>query len=263
MDGHAISPDGVPIRYEQHGQGAPALVFVHGWSCDRSYWRGQLEPFAARQQVVALDLAGHGESGTNRAEWTMRAFGADVVSVVEQLDLRDVVLVGHSMGGDVIVDAAIPLGDRVRGLAWVDTYDNLDEPSSEEAAATFLAPFHDDFAAAATAFVRTMFLPGTDAELTEWVSADMAAAPPDIAVAVAGQSIANGRAIPGLVREISAPVIAINTGWLPPDVESLARYGVQAHVMADLGHFAMLENPARFNRLLAEVLDALPSSATG
>ena len=44
------------------GQGTPALVFVHGWSCDRSYWAGQLEAFSRDFTVVAPDLGGHGES---------------------------------------------------------------------------------------------------------------------------------------------------------------------------------------------------------
>ena len=68
------SGDGIPLAFEVHGAGAPALVFVHGWSCDRSYWRGQLRPLAARYQTVAVDLAGHGGSGMGRRAWTMAAF---------------------------------------------------------------------------------------------------------------------------------------------------------------------------------------------
>lgn len=255
MRSHGRSPDGVAIAYETHGSGAPALVFVHGWSCDRRYWREQLEPLGAHHQVVAVDLAGHGESGAGRSDWTMRAFGEDVVAVVDRLDLAEVVLVGHSMGGDVIVDAALELRDRVVGLVWVDAYDDLDEPSSPEAISTFLAPFRDDFGAAARAFVRTMFLPGADPGLVEWVSADMSAAPPAIALDVAVASFSNGRAIPGLLRELQAPVVAINTGWLRPDVESLRRHGVGALVLSDLGHFPMLEAPARFNAVLRDVVD--------
>ena len=89
------SGDGVPLAFEVHGAGAPALVFVHGWSCDRSYWRGQLRPLAARYRTVAVDLAGHGESGLGRRAWTMAAFGEDVVAVVEQLGLVQLVLIGH------------------------------------------------------------------------------------------------------------------------------------------------------------------------
>jgi hypothetical protein len=66
MRAFATSPDGTPIAYEVLGTGAPALVFVHGWSCDRGYWDGQLTPLSASATVVALDLAGHGESELSR-----------------------------------------------------------------------------------------------------------------------------------------------------------------------------------------------------
>ncbi len=59
----ATSSDGIRIAYETRGNGPFAVVFVHGWSCDRSYWKGQLEPISHQYQVVAVDLAGHGERG--------------------------------------------------------------------------------------------------------------------------------------------------------------------------------------------------------
>jgi len=71
---NAISADGVSIAYEVRGEGEPALVFVHGWCCDRSYWDAQLPYFAQKYKVVAIDLTGHGESGLDRKEWTMGAF---------------------------------------------------------------------------------------------------------------------------------------------------------------------------------------------
>lgn len=63
MKADVRSADGLPVRYEVLGDGTPALVFVHGWSCDRRYWDGQVGYFADRHRVVAIDLAGHGESG--------------------------------------------------------------------------------------------------------------------------------------------------------------------------------------------------------
>jgi pimeloyl-ACP methyl ester carboxylesterase len=101
MSGVATSRDGIPLAFEVHGVGTPSLVFVHGWSCHRGCWRGQVGPLAGRYQTVAVDLAGHGESGVGRRAWTMAAFGEDIVAVVEQLGLGEVVLIGHSMGGDV------------------------------------------------------------------------------------------------------------------------------------------------------------------
>src|SRR6185503_15216252 len=58
--GTVKSADGVAVRYEVLGSGTPAVVFVHGWSCDRRYWREQVDHFAERFTVVTVDLAGHG-----------------------------------------------------------------------------------------------------------------------------------------------------------------------------------------------------------
>ena len=93
--------DGVQIHYESGGNGSPALVFIHGWNCDRSYWSAQLPVFATTNHMVAIDLAGHGDSEVNRENWAMTIFGADVAAVAHALQLEDIVLVGHSMGGQI------------------------------------------------------------------------------------------------------------------------------------------------------------------
>ena len=70
MKGEARSSDGIPLRFEARGSGAPALVFVHGWSWDRTHWDGQLDWFSAHQ-VVAMDLAGTGSRppAARRGPW--------------------------------------------------------------------------------------------------------------------------------------------------------------------------------------------------
>src|SRR5438128_7790136 len=105
-DGTAHSTDGVPIHYTVSGAGEPALVFVHGWAIDGRYWDAQVPVFARTHRVVTLDLAGHGRSGRDRQDWTVAAFGQDVRAVVEALHLSKVVLIGHSMSGNVILEAA-------------------------------------------------------------------------------------------------------------------------------------------------------------
>jgi pimeloyl-ACP methyl ester carboxylesterase len=72
--------------------------------------------------VVALDLAGYGQSGGGRKDWTMAAFGQDVVSVVEALGLKRVVLIGHSLGGPAVLEAARRMPGRVVGLVLVDSW---------------------------------------------------------------------------------------------------------------------------------------------
>jgi pimeloyl-ACP methyl ester carboxylesterase len=255
MSGVATSRDGIPLAFEVHGAGAPSLVFVHGWSCDRRYWRGQVGPLAGRYQTVAVDLAGHGESGVGRRAWTMAAFGEDVVAVVEQLGRGEVVLIGHSMGGDVIVEAALRLGDRVVGLVWVDTYSSLGEPPTDEEIEAFVGPFREDFASATRALVRRLFPPDADAELVEWVAADMSAAPPEIALDALQHAVGNEPGILAGLRQLTAPVVAINPDARPTDTHALRRHGVRTVLVSGVGHFLMLEAPDRFNRLLGAVIE--------
>jgi pimeloyl-ACP methyl ester carboxylesterase len=254
----ATSFDGVPIAYEVQGAGAPALVFVHGWSCDRSFWAGQLAPFSGTHRVVALDLAGHGESGRGRTDWTMAAFGNDVAGVVEKLALPRVVLVGHSMGGDVITEAARRLRGRVVGLIWVETYRELGAGRPPERVEAFLAPFRANFSATTRGFVDTLFRPGTDPALVERVSAEMSSRPPEIALSALDHAFSYSREVVRTLQELNLPVIAINADFLPTDVASMNRAGVKVIVMPGTGHFLQLEAPDRFNALLAEALDALP-----
>jgi pimeloyl-ACP methyl ester carboxylesterase len=254
MEGIVASRDGVPVHYEVRGQGTPALVFVHGWSCDRSYWRGQVDAFAARHQVVTVDLAGHGASGAGRSAWTMPAFGDDVVAVVAELGLGDLVLIGHSMGGDVIVETALRLPGQALGLVWVDTYSTLGEPQPREEIQALVAPFREDFPTATRAFVRRLFGPDGDPGLLEWVAADMAAAPPEVALDAMEHAVGNDARIRPLLERLTVPVVAINRVSRSADAEALGRYGVKLVTMAGVGHFLMLEDPATFNRLLGEVV---------
>jgi pimeloyl-ACP methyl ester carboxylesterase len=255
MKAVATSADGVPIVYEGHGAGEPALVLVHGWSCDRGYWRRQVDHFEAVHQVVTVDLAGHGESGDARNAWTMPAFGEDVVAVIDELGLERVVLVGHSMGGDVIVEAALRLPGRVVGLVWVDVYSTLGDPGTREELDEVVAPFREDFPSTTLDFVRRMFPAGADPDLVEWIASDMAAAPPEIALAAMEKAMGNDGPILERLPQLTAPLVAINPGYRDNDVDGLRGYGIETVIMPGVGHFLMLEDPAGFNRVLAETID--------
>lgn len=251
------SADGIRIVYEAHGDGATALVFVHGWSCDRSYWDAQKLAFVREFTVVTIDLAGHGDSGLERREWTMAAFGDDVVAVVNALGLKRVVLIGHSMGGDVIVPAALRLPNRVAGLIWVDAYKKLGPGRTKEEVEAFVAPFRADFVTRTQAFVRRIFAPRADPTLVERVAAHMSSAPPKVAIPALESAFGYGRDIPGLLEQLKLPVIAINSDNTPTDVGSLNRYGVEVMVMPGVGHFLHREDPARFNGVLLAAINKL------
>ena len=261
VSGTATSPDGIPIRYHAAGRGDPALVFVHCGGCEQGFWDGQMAHFAAKHRVVALDLAGHGQSGVGRKDWMMPAFGQDVVSVVEALGLKRVVLIGHSLGGPVVLEAARRMPGRVAGLVLVDTMVDFEQRLAAEEVEKYLSALQADYRATTTAITSQYFFSASTPEpVKARVLETVLSVPQEIGVAVFRSSAAYDP-LPAL-REIKAPIRAINSDLFPTNVEGNRRYvpGYQVAIMKGVGHYLMLEQPEAFNALLAEALRELARS---
>ena len=254
---NVLSKDGVRINFFVEGKGEPALIFIHGWSCDKSYWENQVKEFSPKYKVVTIDLAGHGESGMNRKNYTMELFGEDVAAVVNELGLKKVILIGHSMGGVVVIEAAHILKDKVIGLVGADTFQNLGETMTADQIEPFLKPFKENFSSHAKEFVKSMFPPSANPVLVKKVSDDMASAPPEVAIS-AMENMFKDNAITAL-KEIDVPIISINC-YLYPVREEENRKLVKSYelkMMKGVGHFVMLEDSAKFNQLLHEAITEL------
>jgi pimeloyl-ACP methyl ester carboxylesterase len=252
--------DGSRIRYRVTG-GGPVVVLVHGWSCDSSYWDAQLPVLAAQYTVVTVDLAGHGASEATRSEWSMQAFGRDVAAVVEALPGQPrVVLVGHSMGGPVIAEAAVILGERVAGLVGVDTFKGvgLPKPPAAETEAR-IADLQADFPGVTRGMVAgRLFRPDSDPVLVQRVADDMASAPP--AVGVPALRALNDWDGAPVMRRVRAPIVTINADYGPPAPEAVIRGfvpGFRAVVVPGSDHFLMMSDPARVNPILEAEIRAL------
>lgn len=249
--------DGTQIVYESLGSGRPALVLVHGWCCNRRYWAAQLEVLSDHALVVTVDLAGHGDSDASRQDWSIAAFGADVCSVIDELALDDVVLVGHSMGADVTLEASRRLVGRVRGMVWVDQFGQLDRFADERQVRDRMLAFRGDFPRAADAFVRRLFPPSADPSLVDRVAHTIGSAPEEVALASLEATWNHGRAVPALLDEVQLPVVAINGPDTHTDAASLRSHGVDVIVIPDVGHFPMVERPREFNSCLLQALARL------
>ena len=258
MSDYAVAADGLPIHYELHGEGSPELVFVHGWCCDRGYWREQTDYFASEYTVVCLDLGGHGDSGLGRDAWTMAAFGQDVVAVVEKLNLHQVVLIGHSMGGNVVVEAAQQMPGRVKGVIGVDTFRTLGQVRPRAEVAAGIEPFRRDFTQTTEAFVRAaMFVPSSDVALVERIAKDMAAAPPEVGVSSGEQLDSHDAELQAGIHRLQVPVMLINSDFEVTDTAAAERYGITVDLLSGTGHFVMLEDSDTFNNTLKGALQRL------
>ena len=255
------SADGVEISYTVQGAGAPALVFVHGWSCDKTYWREQVPEFSKKYTVVTVDYGGHGKSGLNRDNFTIESIGDDVAAVINDLKLEKVILIGHSMGGLVIIDAATKLPGKVEALIGIDTYERLvDTTFTRELMDQLTAPFYTDFASSAKAFVKTMFPPGADSTLVETIATDMSSAPQEVAMQAFTSMFEYGNTkVEGNLRALQLPIYAVSTDLWPTDVEGNRKYAksFDVKIMKGYGHFLMIENPEMFNRLPGETVDEI------
>lgn len=120
-----IKDRGVNIDYTDTGHGDTTLLFVHGWCLNKTYWASQVKFFEQRYRVVTIDLPGFGKSGTNRNTWNTTSFGRDIQAVIQQLKLNHVILIGHSMAGDIIVQTAIDEPKAVIGLIGVDNFKSV------------------------------------------------------------------------------------------------------------------------------------------
>ena len=256
-----FSKDGTPISYEVNGNGEPGLVFVHGWSCDSRYWREQAPYFSKTYRVVTIDLAGHGHSGFSRSKYTMKAFGEDVKAVTDVSGADKVILIGHSMGGSVIAEAARLMPERVIGLIGIDTLQNIEYPLTSDELKKMTAPMKADFKSGCRDFVSEMMRPGTDPKLREWILSDMSAAPPSVALSAIQEMMS--RYITGeaanVFDAIKAPVLTVNADLWPVNYKANRRHMAffDAIILQDTDHFLMMAHPEKFNRALAKAIQRI------
>lgn len=256
----AISADGTAINYYEHGQDGPVLVFVHGWSCDASYWREQVEYFKKKYYMVLIDLAGHGSSGSERENYSMEAFGQDVKAVVESIGAEKVILIGHSMGALVIAEAARLMPEKVIGLVAVDDLQNVEYSLGEKQFKEMTTPFKEDFKQGVRGFVTGM-LRSDNSPVNEWVISDMSLADPKVALSAINGAL--GGYLTGdvakLFDELDVPVVVVNADLWPTDVEANRRHikDFELIELDGLDHFLMLKAPERFNPALEQAVNMI------
>lgn len=245
--------DELSIRYDVYGVGLIALVFVHGWCCNRRYWDEQIPPFSKNFTVVRLDLGGHGESGRNRQIYSMHSFALDVEAVIKRLKLQSVLLIGHSMGGAVVAKAALRLKKTLVGVVGVDTWSGLAKLRSKGEVSKAISPFQQDFATAMRNSVRNMFTARSKLALVTEITGRMTCVDPRIAISALREYQSYDATLRKDLRIIVTPKCAINASNRLT-VGTADNYGITLIRMPGCGHFPMIEEPKTFNHILKRVI---------
>lgn len=122
-----LEVDGAKLTYDDEGprdSDALPLVFIHGWTANRHRWDHQMTHFAERRRVIRLDLRGHGDS-TGAGVRTVAELAKDVVALLDHLEVRRAVLVGHSMGGMIAQTITLDHPERVERLVLVGSISRM------------------------------------------------------------------------------------------------------------------------------------------
>jgi pimeloyl-ACP methyl ester carboxylesterase len=259
-----MAPDNVHIEYHVYGHGDPAVLLVHGWAANENYWSAQIEPLAAHYTVVTLNLAGHGASGSNRSDWSIANYAQDVAAVAHEIKNPQLILVGHSMGAAVALEATPLIGARVIGVIAVEALRSVGQPPlGAKDIDRRVAPFSADFIGETRKLVtESLFAPNSDAALRQKVAYDMSLERPTVAIPSMRSLLSMDLA--GLLPAIHVPVYAINSDLAPTDAarirKSLPDFSLD--VLDHSGHFLMMEVPARFNPLLLKDVTAITARAS-
>lgn len=255
----------VPIAYHVSGNADTALVFVHGWGINKEYWDAQEKAFDKRFKVVTIDLGGHGKSGTQRSHWTIDDFANDVLAVMDSLNLNKVILVGHSMSGDVILDVTYKIPERIVGFVGVDNFKEIGvamTPQQLLEVSSFMKALDSNYKSVAAEYSKTALFPKDykDPASVNRVVKDIT----NTDSVVAAKSLQNLiEFMPNevaLLKEINIPIHLIISDYTPMLTDSLVKYakaGYSVKTITGVGHYPMIEKPAEFNTALQEVLNEI------
>ncbi len=243
------------LAYDVRGRGKPAFVFVHGWTCDRSFFAAQAKHFARRHRVVSLDLRGHGESDKPVGAYPISAYVDDIAFLIQALRLGKVVAVGHSMGGIAVLELAAAHPDKVAAIVMVDPAPFVFPPELKAGVEAMVAAIEAGNQEPRRQFIaNNLFLKTSDKRLVKQVLNVMMAAPSHVAAAAMkgilafnGQAAAARCKVPALHLAATPPLNPphLMSQWLPTVVNGWT---------VGAGHFNMMEVPDQVTSMIGGFL---------
>jgi len=243
------------IYYAENGNGDTTLFFLHGWGINGGYWYNQQKFFSKKYKTIAIDLPGFGKSTSDRKEYTVEKFADDVIDIINKLELKNVILIGHSMSGDIILEAALKNHKSIIGVIGIDNFKFVGvqlSPEQLKEMNSFIDSLRKDYKNVAPEYAgKYLFSPSTDSSVRSRVKNDYTNSNPDVAIS----SIENVFKYDEMEKlpSLNYKLFLINSDGMLTNAEGLKKYCKNLFEVLDIrgtGHFPMIEKPDEFNRLL-------------
>ena len=253
VESHFAKFGNTRVHYLNRGKGDSALVFIHGWAGNADFWKPQMQDFPSLR-LIAIDLAGHGQSDKPRVAYTMDYFARSMDAVLTDAKVKHAVLVGHSMGTPVIRQYYRLFPAKTDGLVIVDGALRL--VVSKQDMDDFIAPLKANYQAAAPQMIEGLIGPVKDEKLKDEIRTAMLATTDYVAVS----------AMDGMTDEkiyetdqIKVPVLAVlvKSPFWPPDTEEFLRSlapTLEVTMWDGVSHFLMMEKPQEFDQTVQTFL---------
>ena len=249
------------IAYNQYGNGDTTLLFVHGWCINKEYWDEQVEHFSDKYKVVALDLPGFGQSGKNRSEWSFEQYAEDINEFINQQQLKNVILIGHSMSGDILLLMDTKHPESVIGIVGID---NLKKPvsrySDEENKEIegFFKMLDSSFSQTVELYAENnLFPPSADSLIVNRVVNDFKMNDSVIAINVLRSLMDISQKERDMMQQLSHKLYLINSDGDFTYIDSLKKYckaSADVVYVSGTGHYPMIEKPSEFNSAVEKVI---------
>jgi sigma-B regulation protein RsbQ len=259
-----IRRDNADISYHIYGDGGATLLFVHGSYANQTYWDEQVKYFSPDYKVVTMDLPGHGESGKERKYWTVSGFAGDVYSIIKRLNLKNVILIGHSLGGDINLIEATAHPKNIIGFIGIDNFKNAAMPiptQYQKQADQILSDLKKNFSGTNEKYVRiALVTPETPQPVTDRVITDFRNGYMPMGQEITPQVFDLYKTEKRLLPQLKLKLHLINVDYTPTNEKPLKKYargGYDVKHMKGTSHYPMLENPQELNRLLRVTIEQI------
>ena len=256
-----IKINDVAIEYDQCGSGDTTLLFVHGWCINKDYWDNQANYFCDKYKVVTLDLPGFGKSGKNRTSWTFEQYADDINEFIKKQKLKNVILIGHSMSGDILLLTDTKYPQSVIGIVGIDNLKAPGTKNTEEQTKqieSFFAMLDSSFSGTVEMYTKKyLFPPSADTAFVNRVTKDFKANDSVIAIKTLRSLIDISQKERDMMQQLSHKLYLINSDFVPTQIDSLKKYckaSAEVVYVNGTGHYPMIEKPAEFNAALEKVI---------